>query len=159
MDTINPWLDPSAVRQLAEQLLRPIEPAKINTPPPGFDSSFVGFTDDQIIDPTAARFHSFRDWLAQHFQAKDIFILDHAGKIIFDETSHGRLHFMARSFINASSIPSNIHVKISSSAVLEVIPCETPNGLIILGTLLPKSLAPEQVKIITDVLLQAASPS
>ena len=101
----------------------------------------------------------FRDWLAKNFGAKDIFILDREGKVIFDESSHGRLHFMARNLAIASSGPGNIHVKIGPDAILEVIPSETPYGRIVLGMLVPESLSQPHVKIIGEVLLQTASPS
>ena len=45
MDQVNPWLDPSEVRHLAEQLLRPVAPARLAAADPGFDKAFVGFTN------------------------------------------------------------------------------------------------------------------
>lgn len=45
MDPLNPWLNPSEVRQLAEQLLRPMTPKRLTATDPGFNSSFVGFTE------------------------------------------------------------------------------------------------------------------
>lgn len=47
MDPLNPWLDPSDVRHLAEQLLRPIAPARLAAADPGFDTTFVGFIDPE----------------------------------------------------------------------------------------------------------------
>jgi hypothetical protein len=220
MDAINPWLDPSEVRHLAEQLLRPVAPARLSSLDPGFDSSFVGFTETGNLHSTAAapaptsekipanretesstppsqiqplaaesmvpakvvppesppkespepppappsqtrfkeRIHIFRDWLAKNFNARDIFILDREGKVIFDESGHGRLHFMARNLALASRGSSNIHVKIGPSSVLEVIPCETPYGRIVLGTLVPESLPSGHVQTIIEVLIQTASP-
>ena len=241
MDPVNPWLDPSEVRHLAEQLLRPIAPAKISAADPGFDSSFVGFMkpDDQResvdrpvrqdgsnveatypqaeeiqevtegdnnrgipshprypdkhhhqdvaqaaseteapripAEPAASnpepppnpstqtrfleRIQIFRDWLAKNFNATDIFILDRDGKVIFDESGHGRLHFMARNLALASRGSGNIHVKIGPAAILEVVPCETPYGRIILGTLVPEALPSDHMQTITEVLRQTASPA
>lgn len=222
MDAVNPWLDPSEVRHLAEQLLRPVAPARLSAADPGFDSSFVGFlnpdrlstpgktpessglpdqrTSDEEIQPPPAqapekppiaiipaqivspkptpvvsspqpppappsqsrfreRIQIFRDWLEKNFEAKDIFILDREGKVIFDESGHGRLHFMARNLAIASRGSGNIHVKIGPSAVLEVIPCETPYGRIVLGTMVPESLPSEHIRTITEVLIQTASPA
>ncbi len=213
MDPLNPWLDPSEVRHLAESLLRPVAPARIAAADPGFDSSFVGFTAPEedrpepgfpeqrnpglnpIPEPSATplpiapteeaelsphdlenespepppaapsksrfleRIQIFRDWLAKNFSATDIFILDREGKVIFDESGHGRLHFMARNLAFASKGSGNIHVKIGPSSILEVIPCETPYGRIVLGTLVPESLPPHHVQTIHEVLVQTASPA
>jgi hypothetical protein len=206
MDPVNPWLDPSEVRHLAEQLLRPVAPARLSAADPGFDASFVGFTSGaavhvvpeemspariierqvepeyELSPPVAAavsqpaevpeppptapsrtrflqRVYIFRDWLAKNFKAKDIFILDREGKVIFDESGHGRLHFMARNLAIASRGSGNIHVKIGPSAILEVIPCETPYGRIVLGALVPDSLPADHIQTITEVLIQTASPA
>jgi hypothetical protein len=199
MDPINPWLDPSEVRHLAEQLLRPVAPAHLCAADPGFDSSFVGFTPaGQAIEereqqppppphqamaapapppqpipqeipqpppaaPSRTRFlervQIFRDWLAKNFLATDIFILDREGKVIFDESGHGRLHFMARNLALASRGSGNIHVKIGPASILEVIPCETPYGRIVLGTLVAEALPADHVHTITQVLIQTASPA
>lgn len=198
MDPVNPWLDPSEVRHLAEQLLRPVAPARLSAADPGFDSAFVGFTtpgpavaerepqqpplpplreteppvqatppQESPPPPPAApsrtrfleRIQIFRDWLAKNFLATDIFILDREGKVIFDESGHGRLHFMARNLALASRGSSNIHVKIGPASILEVIPCETPYGRIVLGTIVAEALPSEHVQTITEVLLQTASPA
>lgn len=214
MDPVNPWLDPSEVRHLAEQLLRPVAPTSLAAADAGFDATFIGFTRPetpisapQVISanpmeipvqmrsqtessqaisinqvevrapvpepiitlqrpPAAAsrsrfleRIHIFRDWLAKNFKARDIFILDKEGKVIFDESGHGRLHFMARNLASASKGSGNIHVKIGPSAILEVIPCDTPYGRIVLGTLVPESLPAAHVQTITEVLIQTASPA
>lgn len=79
--------------------------------------------------------------------------------MIFDESGHGRLHFMARNLAIASRGSGNIHVKIGPSAILEVIPCETPYGRIVLGALLPDALPSEHIQTITEVLIQTASPA
>jgi hypothetical protein len=207
MDAVNPWLDPSEVRQLAEQLLRPVAPARLAAADPGFDSSFVGFISGSTAPlppavevteeappaelapepapvpvgtretppaepespqppppaPSRTRFleriQIFRDWLAKNFGATDIFILDREGKVIFDESGHGRLHFMARNLAVASRGSGNIHVKIGPAAILEVIPCETPYGRIVLGSLVPEALPAKHVQTITEVLIQTASPA
>jgi hypothetical protein len=219
MDPINPWLDPTEVRHLAEQLLCPVAPACLSAADAGFDSSFIGFTSGgvasiapestasapvsaplptthtptipplpQAIQPAISipqappapsvsqrspepppaapsrtrflqRIHIFRDWLAKNFQATDIFVLDREGKVIFDESGHGRLHFMARNLAIASRGSGNIHVKIGPAAILEVIPCETPYGRIVLGALVPDALPADHINMINEVLLQTASPA
>lgn len=221
MDTINPWLDPSEVRQLAEKLIRPVEQTPVVSKNPGFDTSFVGFTDsDEPVEETAAapqapapaqapvkpqtpaatlppaatipapsvpaapsipvipptpqpaektapaakvttlsnkRFLHFRNTLAQHYGAKEIFILDHTGTVIFDESHHGRLHFIARDLILQAGQPNNVRVKFGPAANLELIPCENPQGLVILGALFPQSLPTEQITNIREALSQSLS--
>lgn len=243
MDPVNPWLDPSEVRHLAEQLLRPVAPARLAAADPGFDKAFVGFTNpnrqsvetlppEEKATPTPPQYQAappepptakipagiivtnepepapsepepeptqrtipnlpkpvreeeqaftpappqsapiktrflerieiFRNWLAKNFNATDIFILDREGKVIFDESGHGRLHFMARNLAlasrNTEAQGGNVHVKIGPGAILEVIPCETPYGRIVLGALVPDSLPAQHVGTITEVLVQTASP-
>ncbi len=131
------------------QTLRSAEPAP--TPPPPSRSRFL------------ERIHIFRDWLAKNFSAREIFILDREGEVIFDESGHGRLHFMARNL--ALTAPTStrqnrhIHVKIGPGSILEVIPCETPYGRIVLGALVPESLPLQHVQTITQVLIQTALPA
>jgi hypothetical protein len=223
MDPINPWIDSTEVRQLAEKLLRPVEHSRIVSTNPGFDTSFVGFVDSDETEkeiapvvapkpvevvaktPTPApispaptsitpapstptssvpapsnpaafskinkvvkvaptpkvttlldsRFQILRNWLLENFSAKEIFILDHTGSVIYDESHHGRLHFIARDLILQAKQTHNVRVKFGPDANLELIPCETPNGIAILGALFPNSLPNEHITIIREVLIQA----
>ena len=65
---------------------------------------------------------------------------------------------MARNLVLSSSFPKNIHVKIGPESVLEVIPCETAFGRIVLGALVPAPIPAASVRTITEVLIQTASP-
>lgn len=194
MDTVNPWLDPAAVRHLAEQLLRPVAPAHPSTADPGFDDSFIGFISAEVatpapeppvsapfsatlptlsvppppqaIQPTISapsrtkflqRFYTFRDWLAKNHQATDIFLLDREGKVIFDESDHGRFHFMAKNLACSTCAVGNVHIKIGPSAILELIPCETSYGYIVLGAMVADALPAAHIHSITKSLIQTAS--
>lgn len=217
MDTINPWLDPTEVRQLAEKLIRPVEQSSITTKNPGFDTSFVGFVDSDApaeeiskiaptpqpvvdapapiqpaaiprstppqsapapkipianinlkpVDPAStapktttlldSRFDKIRDWLTEQFGAKEIFILDQTGAVIFDESHHGRMHFIARDLILQANQPQNVRVKFGPAANLELIPCETPKGLIILGALFPYTLSNNKITLIREALNESLS--
>ena len=207
MDPLNPWLDPSEVRHLAEQLLRPVSPARLAAADPGFNPSFVGFTDPdrqsmetlppledakpfpaldvpeitfqtpalieaiseplpQIPEPPLTpeirlkqRLAIFQNWFSSRFQATEIFILGENGEVLFDESDHGRLHHMARN-LNLSSQERqnlNVHVKIGPASVLELIPCETSMGRIVLGALVPATLPAASVSTISEVLIQTLS--
>lgn len=112
--------------------------------------------------PFLDRITRFRDWMRHNFSATGIFILDRDGAVIFDESSHGRLHFLARSLALASRKPGssggNVHVKIGAGATLEVIPVETTYGWLVLGAVVPDSLPPHSIAAVTEALTQVASP-
>jgi hypothetical protein len=112
--------------------------------------------------PFLERVHRFRDWMRHHFAATGLFLLDREGAVIFDESNHGRLHFLARSLALASrrqgSSSGNVHVKIGAGATLEVIPVETQYGCLVLGAVVPEALAPSAVGAVMEALAQVASP-
>ncbi|MFT3990763.1 MAG: hypothetical protein QM680_05075 [Luteolibacter sp.] len=112
--------------------------------------------------PFLDRIHRLCEWLREHFSASDIFILDRDGAVIFDESDHGRLHFMARNLALASRRPGapadNVHVKIGANATLEVIPVDTPFGWLVLGAIVPDTLPTRSVDAIKNAMLQVASP-
>jgi hypothetical protein len=112
--------------------------------------------------PFLDRITRFRDWMHRNFSATGIFILDREGAVIFDESSHGRLHFLARSLALASRRPGasagNVHVKIGAGATLEVIPVETAYGCLVLGAVVPDALDPPSVNAVIDALNQVAAP-
>jgi hypothetical protein len=191
MDPINPWLDPIEVRQLAERLMKPNRDTALDAADTGFDEAFVGFASDRPeprststsppsgaavpSTPTCApqdhpttargafleRILLFRDWLRRDFSATGIFILDHEGAVIFDESNHGRLHFLARSLALSSrrqeTSSGNVHVKIGAGATLAVIPVETNHGWLVLGAVVPGSLSPAAVVAVMDGLAQVAA--
>ncbi len=190
MDPIYPWLDPVEVKRLADCLIQPELLPSITQAHAGFDTSFVGFTSEAptaappptwslpvvgkptispLIQESATiaqgpfldHITRFRDWMRRDFSATDLFILDHDGEVVFDESSHSRLHFLARNLALASRKPKasagHVHVKISAGATLEIIPVETASGYLILGALVPDSLAPPTIAIIIEALAQVAS--
>lgn len=191
MDPIYPWLDPIEVRRLADRLMRPSREPSVTVADAGFDEGFVGFASTQPqrvetpppvpqvetpIPPVAPqpenffiargpfldRIKRFRDWMHHNFAATGIFILDREGAVIFDESNHGRLHFLARSLALASRRPGasagNVHVKIGAGATLEVIPVETAYGCLVLGAVVPDSLAPPAVVAVMEALSLVATP-
>jgi len=112
--------------------------------------------------PFLDRIHRFRDWMRHNFSATGIFILDREGAVIFDESNHGRLHFLARSLALASRRPGapagNVHVKIGAGATLEVIPVDTAYGCLVLGAVVPDSLPPPSVIAVMEALSKVAAP-
>lgn len=104
------------------------------------------------------RIRQYRDWMHSRFSANGLFILDREGNVIFDEGTHGRLHFLARSLALASRRPeaaaTNVHVKIGVGATLEVIPVDTPFGCLVLGAIVPDALNQDAVHLIMQGLIQ-----
>ncbi|MFD0895279.1 hypothetical protein KBB96_00030 [Luteolibacter ambystomatis] len=116
----------------------------------------------EVRGPFLDRVGRFRDWLHRHFAATGIFLLDREGAVIFDESGHGKLHFLARSLAVASRRPGgaaeNVHVKVGAAATLEVIPVDTPYGCLVLGAVVPSPLEPGAVAAVMEALKSVASP-
>jgi hypothetical protein len=214
MDPLEPWIDASAVRRMAERLLAdPDEPEVNPGPDAGFGNEFVGFAGEPRREPAAAvaavaavmeppamafepvapvpdaplsvaplsvaplsaaplapegrgplweRLSRFRDALIRHTGAQGVFILDREGKPVMEDPAFGKLHFLARSLAQAyrpvAGQSGNVHVKIGSNAVLEVVPVETPFGCLVLGAVMPRALTAAAVAEIAEALRQAATP-
>lgn len=112
--------------------------------------------------PLWERLSRFRDALIRHTGAQGVFILDREGKPVMEDPAFGKLHFLARSLAQAyrpvSGQSGNVHVKIGSNAVLEVVPVETPFGCLVLGAVMPRPLTAAAVAEIAEALRQAATP-
>lgn len=112
--------------------------------------------------PLLERLARFRDALIRHTGAQGVFILDREGKPVMEDPAFGKLHFLARSLAQAyrpvSGQAGNVHVKIGSNAVLEVVPVDTPFGCLVLGTVMPRPLTAAAVAEIAAALRQAAKP-
>jgi hypothetical protein len=216
MDPLEPWIDASAVRRMAERLLADSDEPEVNPgPDAGFGTEFVGFAGESRREPAPAvvvaaavpvavaaavmepeppamvfepvapvldsplppmsapvvpegrgplweRLSRFRDALIRHTGAQGVFILDREGKPVMEDPAFGKLHFLARSLAQAyrpvSGQSGNVHVKIGSNAVLEVVPVETPFGCLVLGAVMPRALTAAAVAEIAEALRQAATP-
>ncbi len=112
--------------------------------------------------PFLDRIIRFRDWMHAQFGATGVFILDREGAVIFDESKHGRLHFLARSLALASrrqrNATGNVHVKITAGSTLEVIPVDTAYGCLVLGAVVPEALNQNSVAAVMEALSKIASP-
>jgi hypothetical protein len=104
----------------------------------------------------------FRELLMRHTGAQGVFILDREGKPVMEDPAFGKLHFLARSLAQAyrpvAGQAGNVHVKIGSNAVLEVVPVETPFGWLVLGAVVPGPLTAAAVAEIAAALRLAATP-
>ena len=221
MDPLEPWIDASAVRRLAENLLSSPREATVDAnPDTGFGSDFVGFAGDPAAPPrntpprpvpTPApeappkvftpvveaappppssppppspateeapsraeappqerrgplleRLLRFRELLMRHTKAQGAFVLDREGKPVLEDPACDKLHFLARSLAQAyrpvAGQAGNVHVKIGSNAVLEVVPVETPFGCLVLGAVVPGPLTAAAVAEIAAALRYAATP-
>jgi hypothetical protein len=147
-----PETPPPASPSPSAEPIAPVAPA----PPPTVD------TRTTARGPFLDRITRFRDWLHDSFSATGVFILDREGAVIFDESNHGRLHFLARSLALASRRPGalagNVHVKIGAGATLEVIPVDTAYGCLVLGAVVPDALDPPSVTAVMEALALVAAP-
>lgn len=137
-------------------------PAEMKALEPTPSAITAGSIPTSARGPFLERIQRFRDWMVHHFSATGLFILDREGSVIFDESHHGRLHFLARSLALASrrqgSSSGNVHVKIGAGATLEVIPVDTAYGCLVLGTVVPDALPPDSVAAVMKALAQVAAP-
>jgi hypothetical protein len=188
MNTINSWLDATEVRRLAERLMNQSHTPFTPPLETNFDKTFVGFEasspqtsppeeipknsialqpligsgtiqQSSLADgPLLNQVQSFREWVSDRFSAKEIFIIDQNGDIVFDESPNQRFHFVARSLADAScragSSIGNVRLKISAQEVLEIIPVETIHGFIAFGAIFPEPLHSESVHRIMRSLFQ-----
>ena len=151
----DPATPPPLPPQMVPATAVPAVPPAPTLPPPAQ-------TPSSARSPFLDRISRFRDWMRDSFSATGIFILDREGAVIFDESHHGRLHFLARSLALASRRPGasagNVHVKIGAGATLEVIPVETAYGSFVLGAVVPEALDPAAVLAVMEALAQVAAP-
>jgi len=158
-----------ALPMVAPPLLPPPQQhQQVMAPPAPAPAPVMSQPEEITAGPTTARgpfldrITRFRDWMRSQFSATGIFILDREGAVIFDESNHGRLHFLARSLALASrrqgSSGGNVHVKIGAGATLEVIPVDTAYGCLVLGAVVPDSLPPASVAAVMDALALVSSP-
>ncbi len=147
--------------EVPPQVSIPTEPAAVASPalsPPPLPASPPVPARGPFLD----RIMQFKDWMHLHFSATGIFILDREGIVLYDDSNHGRLHFLARSLALASRRPGatagNVHVKIGAGATLEVIPVETAFGCLVLGAVVPETLDPQGVSAVMDAMVLVASP-
>ena len=157
---IAPALPPEPARVVAATPPRTgDEPASTPTPAPAPVPPSPGH---ERRGPLLERLARFRDSLIRHTGAQGVFILDREGKPVMEDPAFVKLHFLARSLAQAyrpvAGQAGNVHVKIGSNAVLEVVPVETAFGCLVLGTVMPRPLTAAAVAEIAAALRQAATP-
>ena len=165
MDSIDTWLDPIEVRQLADRLLQPNSEAAPSMADDGFDDGFIGYEADPQLpvaaDSLSQKIQRFSDWVKQHHSAKGVFILDHEGSVIFDESGHGQFHFLVRSLALAprrvETSLEQVHLKIAAGVILEIIPFATAQHPLFLGLMIPEALAPAALSTIREAFVEVTS--
>lgn len=119
--------------------------------------------------PFLTRLKKFSALLRERTGAKAMFLIDNEGQILIDEVGNAKLIQVARTLANASHTATrqtagaadvgNLHVKIGASATLEVIPCRSRYGLLILGVVCPAPMGAERVKQVAEYLAKTVEPS
>lgn len=105
------------------------------------------------------RMSVFRDWLTTSYQLTEVFITDRDGQVIYDDSTFNRLHFMAKNLAKTAGTPENVRLRISPKEILELIPCSTEQGTIVLSTVVSDPLPQEHIRNISSTLKQTISPS
>lgn len=145
---------------LQEPVLEQLEP--VIFPPREIPMPEIEAPPAERRGPLLDRLGRFRDGLVRYTSAQGVFILDREGKPVMDDSSFGKLYFLARSLAQAyrpvAGQPGNVHVKINANLVLEVIPVETPFGTLVLGAVLSQPLTAQIVGEIATALRRAATP-
>ena len=119
--------------------------------------------------PFLTRLNVFSDQLRDQLGTKAMFLIDNEGQILIDEVGNTKLIQVARTLANASNTASRqtegaadvgyLHVKIGASATLEVIPCRSRYGLLILGVVCPAPLGAERVRQVAEHLAKIVEPA
>jgi len=160
---VTPWdQSPDDDVPLGQQISPPPVP-----PPPTFTSSAV--SSGGARGPFLNRLKKFSSLLRERTEAKAMFLIDNDGQILIDEVGNTKLIQVARTLANASNAAErqtagaadvgNLHVKIGASATLEVIPCLSRYGLLILGVVCPAPMGAELVTRVADYLAETIEPS
>jgi len=167
MDPINPWIDPSETRRMAERLMLPAREPVVAPDETGFDDSFVGFSEPPdaaaeavsaesaeavnvaeaadrgsapIIDGESTSFAEQRAMLRERFGAVASFMFDPQGALVFNEGEFGMFHFVARELAKMNTSQQPIRIKVGASSMLEMIPVGSQSGYSWLGVVLPALL-------------------
>tara|TARA_Y100000766_G_scaffold89080_1_gene75560 strand:- start:2409 stop:3155 length:747 start_codon:yes stop_codon:yes gene_type:complete len=105
----------------------------------------------------------FGGWLRDALGSHSYFLLERTGEVLVDEIKSEKLHHLARTLAQAAftakrqagtAAVGNLHIKVQQGSVLEVIPVNTREGLLIMGILLAKPLLSRQVEIAARGLQQ-----
>lgn len=146
----SPALPPQIISPPAPIAEAPTEPARPEPAPAPSETSFP------------EKIQHFREWMRHHFSATDLFILDREGTVIFDESGHGRLHFLARSLALTShrngAPVANVHMKIAAGTSVEIIPAASNHGWLVLGAVVPKPLSTNSITAVIAELSKLSAP-
>lgn len=134
--------------QTSAPTANPKAPLAVIRPAPAVESSATGSYLERI--------QSFSDGLKREISASGVFLIDQDGTVVFDESKHGRFHFLAKNLALSSrqsgSLAGSVRVKISSQDFLEAIPVKTASGCLVLGAIVPAALDPSAVAKIQTAL-------
>lgn len=143
--TIDPPLPPGAPAPMPKAPEQPfVRGTSENSPPQSASGGFLG------------NIHRFRDWIGREHGSTGVFLLDHDGRVIFDDGPHERLHFLARSLALVMRRPGashgSVHVKIAAGTTLEIIPAAGVGGHLVLGALVSAPLPQESVRKVVEAM-------
>lgn len=132
MDAIEPWVDPLAMKRLAEALMSPSVARPSTSTEAGYGDEFEGFAKPSSATPLVAPPHptppsaptpaaatptpmpavappknasklvQYCQWIRSRDPVLGVFVLNHDGAVLFEDANHSRFHFMARSLAQAA---------------------------------------------------------
>ena len=127
------------------------------------EQRMVGDDGEGRGDSIIERLVPFGGWLHDALGSQSYFLLERSGEVLVDEIKSEKLHHLARTLAQAaftakrqagSAAVGNLHIKVQQGSVLEVIPVNTREGLLIMGIVLAKPLLSRQVEIAARGLQQ-----
>lgn len=134
------------------------QPFRLVTPKPAEPAAVVTSPAPSSSQPSE-RIQTFRNWLKAQHQLTEVFIIDHQGEVIFDDSSFKRLHFMAKNLAQKTGNLENLRLRISPKEVLELIPCKTEQGIMVLSTVVSTPISQDDVQKISEMMKQTVSPA
>lgn len=158
MESIDPWLDATEVRRLADRLLAPAQQA---APAPVAPSAPSPFREVKDAPPApseselARKLGPFRAWMREQVGARHVFLLEGDDEVIFDDSGHAKLANLARGFVTAAwrhATARSLQLKIGAASVLEIIPVEQHGRRFALGAVIAVPLKKEAVRVIAESL-------
>jgi len=102
----------------------------------------------------------FSDLLRKYTDATAMFLIDNQGEVFMNEVENAKLIGVAQTLMKDSASNrgksgeftevKNVHIKTGTSSYLEIIPCNSSYGPLILGVICPAPMGVERIKQVVE---------